>query len=320
MIDLTKKTGFTISRVSHALDFLRKAEFKAMAAPLSVRGAASPPMFGIWFRGQCGHEHLTPSVFREPYDELGLFTQFKDRAAAQDPRCRNSFEWLCLMRHFHLPARLLDWSESLLVALFFAVETSDAPLSYLFVLNGAKLNGLSFDMKTASDVGINSPDSPEVILRSLMSVCSSVEDLRLAVRAESGLPTERGSCHSLVEGLLYPKDDKHLITVIRYLARPCAVFPRRFDTRMALQQSTFTLHGGKVLAPGETPPRPLPAPESLHELGAALPDSHQYLIRVTVSDQQRIKAELMHLGIHIASLFPELDRQSNFLKEYWRFP
>ena len=74
----------------------------------------------LWFRGQPNYEHeLTPSLFRGQYDEVGMYDEFIRRFPEHSHNHKNIIEWLTLMQHYGLPTRLLDWSENLLVALFF---------------------------------------------------------------------------------------------------------------------------------------------------------------------------------------------------------
>lgn len=105
-------------------------------------------LFYSWFRGQADNTwSLLPSVKRSPYNkpkhEQYMATNFYTEASQRmkDPP-KDKAGWICLMQHYGLPTRLLDWSESPLVALYFAVSepTYDHVDAALWLLDPIGLN------------------------------------------------------------------------------------------------------------------------------------------------------------------------------------
>jgi hypothetical protein len=117
------------------------------AVSIATRGRSS------WFRGHatdCGT--LTPKIFRPQYADLrnrnrwfecSLIREFKMLAITMTPNppaMDDQLRWLFLMQHYGAPTRLLDWSENILVALYFAVEDAIDRDGELWQLDPLELN------------------------------------------------------------------------------------------------------------------------------------------------------------------------------------
>jgi hypothetical protein len=105
------------------------------------------------FRGQMDASwHLQPTIERvveqNPVMPVSAFEDYINREfrrlarnfISNTPRDENRLEWLALMRHYGAPTRLLDWSRSPFVALFFALADAQSPqASAIWCLDGFAL-------------------------------------------------------------------------------------------------------------------------------------------------------------------------------------
>src|SRR5579863_6729560 len=108
-----------------------------------------------WFRGVSSAKYkLIPSLYRsqagrDEYSDDELRAEFQRRGlpfVAERPP-RDHWEWYFLMQHYGAPTRRLDWADSALVALYFAISSmraTDADIAaskpVVWALNPWKLN------------------------------------------------------------------------------------------------------------------------------------------------------------------------------------
>lgn len=118
-----------IESISDLIAHLRK-ECKDLPGPL-------------WFRGQSDKAYkLVPSLYRSnsTASEMTLVKKFKQNASLLVTNQSEDFEWLFVMQHHGVPTRLLDWTESSLIGLYFACIDDPTKDGALWMLLPTELN------------------------------------------------------------------------------------------------------------------------------------------------------------------------------------
>ena len=105
----------------------------------------------VWFRGQASSREdwtLVAPIHRNftDHDETDMVQKFRLEAVSRHEKSPDRDDiagWLCLMRHYGLPTRLLDWTKSILVAAFFAVGYKpEQGSATIWAVSPGKLNGV----------------------------------------------------------------------------------------------------------------------------------------------------------------------------------
>ena|SRR4028118_839649 len=105
----------------------------------------------IFFRGQSDSSWpLLPGLGRYEWrlitanPEENLYFDFITEAGALLPENASSWANIFLMQHYGLPTRLLDWTETFSVALYFAIKNAEREAA-VWMLNPYELNSLSIN-------------------------------------------------------------------------------------------------------------------------------------------------------------------------------
>ena len=162
----------------------------------------------LWCRGHASKDwKLIPSAHRyDPVLESLMANHFRLRAPALRRDCPAHSEylaWLPLMRHYGLPTRLLDWTESICVAAFFATKHKPKPgPSVVWMLSPGHLNHYSIGdivpflhdnrVKPIAEAAFSRLDAPHTV-----AAMAPRHDARMA--AQLGNFTVHGSREPLEE-------------------------------------------------------------------------------------------------------------------------
>ena len=316
--------------------------------------------FGVWFRGQprvC--LDLMPSLYHEKnwkpvhqgcskmkcdqtmYDESTMVHHFMAHRATLRHDYNDVFEWLCLMQHYGAPSRVLDWTENILTALYFAVADTDADCDgAVWALNAGRLNEIT--RVSSSKRYVCLADSTDVVLRSAIALSRTGKELRRTLLKIGKLEEIQDAVHDppfwkWTEGKRRGIPSKTLAK----LACPVAVFPTRINERESMQLATFTIYGGKdydkkvqQIEPWER----FPDPKGLLWISRNLqsgnddkswdkgkktwiPQGKPFLDVYVVPScaKRKMREQLKRVGVHVGSLFPELEYQAKYIRHQWRF-
>jgi len=262
-----------------------------------------------WFRGQENATWgLTPSVLRRVNGELvyaesepTIVSDFKLRHAARKAGISDSLDWLCLMQHHGCPTRILDFTENVLIALYFAVRDNPKEkdnAGALHALSSIKLNYQTAGGPTRLLAG----DFP-CWLRAQQAEDTTLDALfvEIATSRPGDLPQF---------STWLAEDRKKWAD---HFARPIAARPRAIHDRMIRQQSVFIVFGGTYAAEDGDIPHPKP----LEELDGSLSTGWRFLkkFEIPANRKEPIRRDLEAIGIHVASLFPEMEYQATFIRD-----
>ena len=104
---------------------LEEYTIKSIAELLDSLGTICSRAKTVWFRGHGDKSwRLEPALSRQDKlaAEIQLMKRFKQNAFQFLPHVpQGEWEWMFLMQHYGVPTRLLDWTESPLVGLYFAL-------------------------------------------------------------------------------------------------------------------------------------------------------------------------------------------------------
>lgn len=245
----------------------------------------------LWFRGVDKGYSLIPSLYRPKelscrYDEPTLFEAFKALGAPLAPKnIVNEWDWYFLARHYGLPTRLLDWSSSLMSALFFALEP------HVKYLSRAEVERLA-----ARRVYKRQDNEESPVLWIL-----EARTLNLASVGQAEIAAVSVALDSFLPDYVRAKELKHQWQN----QKPLAIYPQHSNARLVAQAGRFTIHG-KLRTP-------------LEEI--ARKQKRVRLARISIFRQAAPKLwdDLDTAGITRPSIYQDLDNLVIYLKYCYDF-
>ncbi|MGH9647315.1 MAG: FRG domain-containing protein [Bryobacteraceae bacterium] len=282
--------------------------------PQPVRGTDEDGDFyrqGWIFRGHRRETYcLRPSIERMfPSSEWAkaeyeILEEFKSKARmhlgpAQIPHAEDKIGWLSVIQHYGAPTRLLDFTYSPYIALYFALrsrDTNESEYAEVWGIDEAALREQVAKTSRTADMEVRQRkgDLPRGGRASLRpeDMTSSLQQVR----------QEEELWGTLVRNALEPNGIRR-----EYYSRNGFVgvaLPPLHNPRLSSQQGLFLFNGAERL----------PFEESLTRMMQGVGHKWYKRFRVPKEAHGKIEKHLFHLNIHDLSLFPDIEGLAGFVR------
>lgn len=287
--------------------------FDKLPKPISRRDEEGDLFDPGWiFRGHKSESYsLAPLIERDyPHDnwaevEYRILKEFKSKARmhlhpAQIPRTERELGWLAVMQHYGTPTRLLDFTDSPYVALYFALrnrEKNKFPYAEVWAIDAAALRRQA--VKTSREADTTVPK-------------------------KKGEPRKNGRVRSRPEDLSSSlqraqQEDELSEELIRNALEPCNVRREHFNRagfvavahpplqnpRLSSQRGVFLLNGAQDRT----------FEESLELMMRGEKRRWYRRFRIPEDALEKVEEKLFQFNIHDLSLFPDIEGLAGFVRQ-----
>lgn len=260
----------------------------------------------LYYRGQGNAQYeLQPSIFRGNYlgREHLIYSEIMTECGHEFENCISHNEKLSKMQHYGVPTRLLDITSNALVALYFACENfTEEEDGAVFVIDAKKSNIKQFDSDTVS------------ILSSLPRFTRE-EKLEMKELARNLVAVSSDNGEISMKDIEQFNDDKHIRRLLHEIKKEKPAFehviqpisllsnhifiPRKNNARIIRQSGAFIIYG-------------LSEDENANDF------ENRGKIIIDSESKESILKQLSSLGITKASIYPELYKVAEHLKEKYK--
>ncbi|MBW2942147.1 FRG domain-containing protein [Zhongshania aquimaris] len=259
-----------------------------------------------YFRGHSDYEgfKLTPSIYRETEwinNEHRMYREIIMKCPNDFSQIKTAFEKLVKMQHYSLPTRLLDLTANPLAALFFAVNENLDKDAEVLIFKVPKKEVKYYDSDTVSI---------------LTNLAKRPEDFE--IQSIKGQDKEKFNKEKQITYLLHEiKEEKPYfspVIVESDLESVVCVKPKLDNPRIIRQDGAFFVFGinGNKTKPARVPDSYRFSTDNINSLNYS---SEPYRLIINKSGKNKILGQLATLGINVATMFPEIDSVSKYIKE-----